>query len=99
MENIGANFKKELLIKTVKSATKFEFLQAVINPLSHIIKAEVTVFDFADDVLGGAFWIQLNPLPDGEGGEIDNWSTLVNKTLKQLKNLAKNRLKEMALGR
>ena len=75
-----------------KQASQFRILDFRVEPPSHVIKAEVCLYDDAGEAVGPARWVQINPLVDSKGEKIDNWAALVNMTLKEINAKVKARL-------
>jgi len=102
MEDLGTTIDvsfQETVTQNLQ-ASKFRILAYKVLPLSHGIDVEVSFFDADEQVLGGAVWVKVNPLPpaEPEGEEQDNWAVLVNKTLIELNALVKARLLEVYGG-
>lgn len=91
---VHTKFKKEETKDVLVS--QFSVLQFVAENPSHVIKAEVALFDDEDECIGPARWIRINPLMDGEK-EIDNWEKLQKNTLAQIPELVKAALQKWGM--
>ncbi len=99
MDEIGAKVTLQLVqeVSVEKEATKFEFLTLRIRPPDHKVEAEVALFDQAGNVIGGARWVQINPLPASypDGDLVDNWAAVLDTKLAGLNEMVRQQLKEL----